>query len=127
MKGEMTFTQSIKHGFSHYTDFSGRASRSEYWYWCLFLLIAGISTTIADIAILGNAELMPINLIFNIIVAIPGLAVSIRRLHDINRSGWWLLLLFTGIGILLLLYWAIRAGDSEANRFGENPLEPSLV
>ena len=118
----MNFVQAIKSGFANYTNFAGRSSRSEYWFWTLFLLIAGICTSVADLAIFGNTDLSPINLIFNLIVAIPGVAVSVRRLHDINRTGWWLLLLLTIVGLLVLIYWSLKAGDTDQNRFGNNPL-----
>ena len=118
----MNFIEAIRSGFTNYTNFKDRASRSEYWFWVLFTFIGGICTLIVDAHIVGNIDTAPINLIFSIIVFLPGLAVSVRRLHDINRSGWWLLIMLTGIGIILLLYWYIKAGDKEANKFGLNPL-----
>ena len=118
----MNFIEAIRSGFTNYTNFKDRASRSEYWFWVLFITIAGICTLIVDAFIVGDLDLAPINLIFNIIVILPGTAVSVRRLHDVNRSGWWLFIILTVIGIILLLYWAIKAGDKEANKFGSNPL-----
>ena len=123
----MNFVEAIKSGFVKYATFSGRACRSEYWYWTLFTFIGGICTGIADVWIVGDAELMPVNLIFNVIVFIPSIVVSIRRLHDINRTGWWLLLWLTIVGGLVLIFWAIKAGDTGANRFGEDPLASSLI
>ena len=118
----MNFIEAIRSGFTNYTNFKDRASRSEYWFWVLFTFIGGICTLIVDAYIVGNIDTAPINLIFNIIIFLPGIAVSVRRLHDVNRSGWWLLIMLTGIGIILLLYWTIKAGDKEANKFGSNPL-----
>ena len=123
----MNFVEAIKSGFVNYATFSGRACRSEYWYWTLFTVIGGICTGIADVWIVGDAELMPVNLIFNVIVFTPSIVVSIRRLHDINRTGWWLLLWLTIVGGLVLIFWAIKAGDTGANRFGEDPLVSSLI
>ena len=123
----MNFVEAIKSGFVNYATFSGRACRSEYWYWTLFTVIGGICTGIADVWIVGDAELMPVNLIFNVIVFIPSIVVSIRRLHDINRTGWWLLLWLTIVGGLVLILWAMKAGDTGANRFGEDPLASSLI
>ena len=123
----MDFVEAIKSGFVNYATFSGRACRSEFWYWTLFTFIGGICTGIADVWIVGDAELMPVNLIFNVIVFLPSIVVSIRRLHDINKTGWWLLLCLTIVGVLVLIFWAIKAGDTGANRFGEDPLVSSLI
>ena len=96
----MNFGQAVSSCFANYVTFSGRASRSEYWYWCLFLLVGGLCASIADRLILNDIETQPINLIFTLATFLPGLDVSVRRLHDVNRSGWWLLIMFTGFGII---------------------------
>ena len=113
----MNFGQAISSCFSNYVTFSGRASKSEYWYWCLFLLVGSLCALIADGFILGNMETQPVNLIFTLLTFLPGLAVSVRRLHDVDRSGWWLLIILTGIGIFLLLYWAIQPSIQEGNEY----------
>ena len=113
----MTFMDAIKTCFSKYVTFSGRASRPEYWYWCLFILIAGICTYIIDGLIIKDLETSPANLLFSVVTALPGIAVSVRRLHDVGRSGWWLLTLFTVIGLIPLIYWALRKSDEGENRF----------
>ena len=113
----MNFGQAVANCFSNYVTFSGRASRSEYWYWCLFILIGGLCTLIADSSILKDMENTPINSIFNLATLLPGLAVLIRRLHDVNRSGWWGLLILTGIGLLALLYWAVQPSIDNDNRY----------
>ncbi len=118
----MNFVQAIRSVFVNYFNFSGRASRSEYWFFHLFLLIADIAVDIADTLIFGDAELAPINLIFFLGILIPTVAVSVRRLHDIDRTGWWGLLLLTVVGLLVLLYWDLKPGDEGENRFGNNPL-----
>ena len=61
-------------------------------------------------------------IILTIVTIVPEIAVSVRRLHDINKSGWWLLLSLTVIGIIPLIYWVCKKGDEKENRFGENPL-----
>jgi uncharacterized membrane protein YhaH (DUF805 family) len=115
----MNFGQAVKNGFLNYATFSGRASRSEYWYWILFVLVGSIVAAIADGLILNDMETEPIGLIFSVVTLLPGVAVSVRRLHDINKSGWWLLIALTGIGYLLLLYWAIQpSSESEAHQLG---------
>ncbi len=116
----MSFFSSIKICFARYAVFSGRATRSEYWWFALFLFIAGIVTSIIDVMIMGysSENFGPINAIFSVITFLPGLAVGARRLHDIDRSGWWQLLVFTIIGIILLVIWFATAGSNKKNKYG---------
>ena len=83
----MDFQTSIKTCFSKYADFSGRALRSEFWFFCLFAFVAGIATVIIDVMILGYSieSYGPINLLFTVALILPGIAVTTRRLHDINK------------------------------------------
>ena len=122
----MDFWQAIVSGFKNYVVFRGRSSRSEYWYWVLALWIGGTITAIIDYAAFGTGfsdlNYGPVNSIFSVATILPTLAVGIRRLHDIDRTGWWMLILFTGIGVLLLLYWACVRGTPGPNRFGPDPL-----
>ena len=104
----MTFGESIKTCFSKYADFSGRASRSEYWWWFLFVVLVSAATGIISDKLTA---------VFSLVVLLPGIAVSVRRLHDIDKSGWFLLLNFIPvIGWIILLYWAVQEGR-EPNRF----------
>jgi uncharacterized membrane protein YhaH (DUF805 family) len=120
----MSFIQAVASGFSHYVTFSGRAIRSEYWYWVLFAMLGGIATEIADSAIFAShSSVSPLNGVFNMLVFLPGLALSIRRLHDINRTGWWVLIALTGIGVFLLLYWACKKGTHGPNAYGPDPFQ----
>lgn len=116
----MNFGEAIASGFRNYVTFSGRAVRSEYWYWVLFALILGIVTGILDRAVFPDSETAagPINTIANVIILLPSLAIGVRRLHDIDRSGWWYLIVFTIIGIIPLIYWACQPGTPGPNRFG---------
>jgi len=118
----MNFIQAIKSGFSNYVNFSGRAIRSEYWYWVLFTVLGMIVTEIIDYAI-GT----PVTYwIFGLAVLLPGIAVGVRRLHDLDRSGWWLLLSFIPlIGAIVLIVWFCTKGTDGANRFGPDPLGAS--
>jgi|TARA_B110000914_G_scaffold181174_1_gene163565 uncharacterized membrane protein YhaH (DUF805 family) len=125
----MTFIQSTKTCFQKYVIFNGRASRSEFWWFTLFICLVTILTIIADLVIFGEEMLLMepyavVNFtnIFNIFIVLPSLSVTFRRLHDVNKSGWWLLLYFTLIGILVILYWNIKKGNEDENRFGLNPL-----
>ena len=116
----MDIGTSIKVCFQKYAVFSGRASRSEFWWFALFTFIGGIITAIVDIMILGYASESygPINIIFSVITALPALAVGARRLHDINKSGWWQLLWITIIGGILLIIWYATVGENKKNQFG---------
>ena len=122
----MDFWQAIVSGFKNYVVFGGRSSRSEYWDWVLALWIGGIITAIIDYAAFGTGfgaiDYGPVNSIFSVATILPTLAVGIRRLHDIDRTGWWMLILLTLIGTLVLLYWACLRGTPGANRFGPDPL-----
>ncbi len=106
-----------------YAAFSGRASRSEYWYFFLFLVLLAIVTSIIDAAIFPGNELMPTYSIFSLLTIIPSISAAARRLHDVDRSGWWQLLYFTIIGSLVVLYWLIKKSDSGNNKHGTNPLQ----
>ncbi len=113
----MTFGQVIAHCFSNYVTFSGRARRSEFWYWNLFIFIGALCALTFDNLVLQNMDQTPIYSIFILATALPGIAVTTRRLHDVNRSGWWQLILFTGIGIFLLLYWELQPSQDEDNHY----------
>ena len=117
----MDIQTSIKTCFSKYATFSGRASRSEFWLFQLFTFLGSIATLIIDVMILGfslDDASSPTNLIFLLIVMIPSVAVGCRRLHDLNKSGWWQLLYLTIIGIILLTIWWATQGENKKNKFG---------
>ena len=116
----MNFQTSVKTCFSKYATFSGRASRSEYWFFYLFTIIASIVTWIIDTMLLGysSEDTGAISLIFQIIIILPSIAVGARRLHDIGKSGWWQLLILTFIGIILLIVWFATIGSSKKNNYG---------
>ncbi len=120
----MDFGTSIKTCFSKYAVFSGRASRSEFWYFSLFCFLGGTVTWVIDTMILGysSEDWGAISVIFQIIVILPGIAVGARRLHDINRSGWWQLITLTVIGIILLIIWWATVGENKKNVHG-SPLK----
>lgn len=124
----MNFFQAISSGFRNYFNFSGRAPRSEYWYWMLFTILGSILAWKLDQTIFNtsSSKFDPINSIFGLAVCVPSWAVWVRRLHDVNRSGWWVLMTFTIIGIIYpLLVWECTKGDSGDNRFGSDPLSGS--
>ncbi len=110
-----------------YATFTGRARRKEFWLYTLVIMIVSVILSIIDGA-LGLADSVApglglISLIFTLLVFIPGLAISIRRLHDTDRSGWWVLLAFIPIiGSLVLLFFLVTKGTEGENRFGADPL-----
>jgi len=105
----MTFGKSISTCFSKYADFSGRASRSEFWWWALFVFLGS--------AVTGVISQM-LSAVFSLAILLPYLAVAARRLHDTDRSAWLLLLnLIPLIGWIVLLVFYIQEGK-EPNRFG---------
>ncbi|NNE85137.1 MAG: DUF805 domain-containing protein [Alphaproteobacteria bacterium] len=119
----MKFRTAIAVCFSKYIVFEGRACRSEFWYWALFVNVVAVVTWNIDLLIFSEGWVGILTLLFSFAVFLPGLAVSIRRLHDIDKSGWWFLLGFILIiGTIILIIWAIRKGDETTNRFGADPL-----
>ena len=104
--------------FLNFANFSDRASRREYWFFALFNLLAVIVLVIVD-GMLGT----PLSAVFSLIVIIPGLAVLVRRLHDTNRSGWWILISFIPlVGAIMLLIWTVSPGTDGGNNYGMRPI-----
>ena len=130
----MNFTQSVSTCFSKYITFKGRASRSELWWFVLFIIVGSAIAGAADSAIFGKNTMMMggmefsynagfIGNIFALITFLPVWAVEVRRLHDTGRSGWWLLLcLIPLIGAIILLVWMIGKGTEGDNEHGADPL-----
>jgi uncharacterized membrane protein YhaH (DUF805 family) len=122
----------------HYADFSGRARRKECWYFALFNSIAAIAAMMIDIkagwdltsrSVMGLPNYGPCYLTYVVAMLLPGLAVSVRRLHDVGKSGWWMFLsLIPVVGAIWLLILFCIEGQSEQNRYGANPksVKPSF-
>ena len=106
----MDFVQAIKSCLGQYATFSGRAKRSEFWWFFLFQVLVMVAAIMLGDVINGIASLA---------LLLPALAVGARRLHDIGRTGWWQLLLLSGIGFLVLLYWWVQPGEGAGNIYGE--------
>ncbi|NVK31747.1 MAG: DUF805 domain-containing protein [Gammaproteobacteria bacterium] len=115
----MTFTDSISTCLAKYATFSGRASRSEFWWFQLFCLLMNWGAIIVD-----PTEI--IATLINLAFLIPSLAVGARRLHDIGRTGWWQLIALTVIGlIVLIIFWA-KEGRASVNKHGHALTPPSI-
>lgn len=117
------FTKCIK----HYADFSGRARRREYWMFTLWVVIIsmglGIIGGILD-AVLGSGGAITsvLSSLFSLFLIVPSLAVTVRRLHDINKSGYyWFINLIPVVGSIILLVWVCTDSYPVANEWGENP------
>jgi len=119
--GGMTFFQAVSICFKKYATFAGRATRAEFWYWSLFswllsLIALAIDTSFSkDVGQGGGSQI--VSTIVALATFLPSLSVTIRRLHDVKRSGWWFLVAFTGIGLILLLYWAVVPSRNEGNKY----------
>ena len=115
----MDFVPAVRSCLQRYATFTGRSPRSEYWFFFLFTwviqAVAGLVLSHTLVSIVSLALLL------------PSLAVAARRMHDIDRSGWWILIvLIPVIGWIFWLIWACTAGDRHENRFGRDPLpEPA--
>ncbi len=118
----MQFQEAIRSGFRNYVNFSDRAARSEYWFWVLFGFLVSIVAGILDAAVFPYAQLAPVGSVSAVILFLPGLSMSVRRMHDIDRTGWWVLIALTIIGAILLIVWACFRGTPGSNRFGTDPL-----
>ena len=125
----MDFTTAVRTCFSKYATFSGRARRSEFWWFALFNFLANIALSVVDGVIFGFGHGMmggggqPLSGLYSLAVLLPSLAVAARRLHDTGRSGWWLLLIFIPlIGILVLIWWYATEGDEGPNEYGPDPI-----
>ena len=102
----MNFQTAIRSGFQNYAHLKGRASRAEYWWWALFtvilsILLSSINSSLGDLG--------------SLVTLLPSIAVAIRRVHDVDRAGWFILVPFYN------LYLVLRRGDAGENRFGPPP------
>lgn len=112
----MGFTDAVTTVLSKYAVFTGRATRPEYWWFFLFNVILSIILTFVDRAILGFPLL---GTIVSLALLLPGIGVGVRRLHDIDKSGWWLFIaLIPLVGVIILIVWLVQSGTPGPNRFG---------
>ncbi|MGH6812727.1 MAG: DUF805 domain-containing protein [Methylocella sp.] len=141
----MDFQTAIKTCFNKYAIFKGRSSRSEYWFFLLGIVIVSLATGIIDAALFGSSKKV-LNAIWNLMIVLPLLAVIVRRLHDLGRSGWLLLIYHITLvllailasmsdnnvaaaiaaigvaGLVFVIYFLSLPGDQGPNQYGEDPL-----
>ena len=128
----MSFVDSMKTVLSlKFAEFNGRASRSEYWWFFLFTFICGyVLSFVGNVIFLAAGYaiddpiflISPLSTLFQLIVLIPTIAVTVRRFHDVGRSGWWILILLVPcVGIILYLVWLVQDGEPHDNMYGTVP------
>ncbi|OAN76557.1 hypothetical protein A8B78_03515 [Jannaschia sp. EhC01] len=116
----MDFMTAVKHVFANYANFSGRARRSEFWWFYLFTIICNVVATTID----GAIGMPIVSIVVMLGLLIPGLAVAIRRMHDTGRSGWWIfIILIPLVGIILYIYWFVQRGTVGPNAWGADPYD----
>ncbi len=126
----MTFLQAVQSAFKNYINFQGRAARSEYWWFVLFniacqlipyFLMAGESAKGHPGVFTGLYWLISLAFL------LPGLGLAVRRLHDTDRSGWWILVGLIPVAGLILIYWLAIKGTPGTNKFGADRLSAGVV
>jgi len=122
----MTIVRSIATALRKYVQFSGRARRREFWSLQLFILAGGLAIAVGGaLTGLASPRLNPLGLVFWLATLPPSIACSIRRLHDIGRSGWWFLIYPVPVlGLFVLLLFYLEPGQPGRNRFGPDPKRP---
>lgn len=117
---QVNFGQAIVLFFINYFEFSGRSSAGAYWYFALWSFLLIILSAVIDLTFDLVDKYRNFSNLFSLVTLLPGISLSVRRLHDINRSGWWLLLSITLIGLIPLIYWACQRGDRVENDYGSD-------
>lgn len=109
-----------------YAVFEGRATRSEYWYFALFNLLISVAIGIIESSLLKGSSLF--GSLYSLALLVPSLAVGARRLHDIGKSGWWMLIaLIPIVGWIILIVWYATDTQLASNEYGPNPKEAVTV
>jgi uncharacterized membrane protein YhaH (DUF805 family) len=118
----MQFPEAVRVCFSKYVTFTGRARRSEYWWFVLFVALVSLVASALDFYL--STDFMVFQVIVGLALLLPELAVGVRRLHDTNRTGWWLLIgLVPVIGGIVLLVFFLIDSDPGTNRYGASTKE----
>ena len=130
----MSFMESIRTCFSKYVTFQGRAQRSEFWWFVLFVFAGQLLLGMVDSVLFGTVTTYDggfeaqtntpvLSGLFGLATFLPSISVAVRRLHDTDRSGWWYwLFLIPLVGFIILVVWFTGKGTHGPNRFGNDPL-----
>ncbi len=116
---QMNFGEAITTCMGKYVTFSGRATRSEFWWFYLFTVLISWGAILVDAAMFGSGATGILSSIASLVFFLPTLAVSSRRLHDVGKSGWWFLIALTIIGIILLIVWWASDTKPAGERYSE--------
>ncbi|MDG1987479.1 MAG: DUF805 domain-containing protein [Halieaceae bacterium] len=125
----MDFSSAVQSFFNKYATFQGRASRSEFWYAQLFIILTGFFLGFIEglLGISPFSEVSVLASIFQLGVFMPSIAIIARRFHDINKSGWWYFLILTIVGVIPVFYWFCKKGNDYENDYGANPLDFDVI
>lgn len=127
----MNFKDAVTSAFKNYANFKGRAARSEYWYFILFSVLLGIFIGACGEIFLPPKEAELLASIIQLALFLPTLSVSVRRLHDLDKSGWWVLVLIIPIiGTIVFIVWACKKGTDGNNQYGPDPIiftSPTMI
>jgi len=117
-RAQMGFADAVRSVLTQYATFSGRARRSEYWYFYLAYVLAAVVAAIID----AMLDVTFVGIVLTLALVIPSLAVAVRRLHDVGKSGWWLLIgLIPFVGAIVLLVFSCQDSQPGTNKWGPSP------
>lgn len=119
---QLTFQEAVQRALTvNYCNFEGRSSRSEFWWFTLFTYILSFVLGLVSGLLFSEGFADIVSGAVGLALLLPSVGLSVRRLHDIGHSGWWLLIALTGIGALLLLWWYTRPSQTVPNEYGPVP------
>ena len=122
----MNMKEAVVSVLTNWNNFSGRACRSEFWYFCLAALLLSLIISIIEIATgmvdIESGQMGILSIIFTLLLIVPSLSVTARRLQDRGWSGWWQLLYLTIVGTLVIIVLNILPAKEDENKWGRNPL-----
>ena len=119
--------EAVRYGLSNYVNFQGRTGRATFWWWVLAVFLFSFALALLDEIILGGgsgiADTGPLQALGSLALLLPNLAMAVRRLHDIGRSGWWVLIgIIPIVGWLVLIYWYCQPSREPAPDTAQDPL-----
>lgn len=122
---QLSFEEAVRRALTlNYCNFEGRSSRSEYWWFCLFNSVLGMIISVICAILFGKESTAGsvVSILVSLSLLLPSLGLSIRRMHDIGRSGWYILIaLIPFVGWIIYIIWAAQPSQPEANQYGDVP------